>query len=449
MFALLHRLPEILLHRARRLGVLGLKLDELFEPIARTGDGGVTARGARGHARESRARARCDALTELEGDRTRPDETRRDDDRRGDASASLHHRRANATGWARLGYALGYRASRIDARARRIQINHSIDRAWMSHASLRRRQHARVRVARVREPDDELFAHGELVSADVSRAVDRAKPRTVGVEVGKFERVAREVVELEREVDDDVLLARDDARRRALRGRRGRRAVVARVAGLARWRGHDASTTAERLFDDDDDDDDDDSADDSSSRAFRDATRTSTTAPRAMASWSPSAPRAALVVVDRADGSGRQCARHFTISLAMRVAMRAVVVVALLAATAMNVAFADQPSLARVATRDVVDDLVWLRHRDYPSSRVFMFTRARELLHSVDGGKTFTSLTSELRGRRRSPRRRRSSTARRMNPGRFRGGGRRVARLVRRTVLGFQGSRRHVDATVR
>ena len=82
----------------------------------------------------------------------------------------------------------------------------------------------------------------------------------------------------------------------------------------------------------------------------------------------------------------------------MRVAMRAVVVVALLAATAMNVAFADRPSLARVATRDVVDDLVWLRHRDYPSSRVFMFTRARELLHSADGGKTFTSLTSELRG---------------------------------------------------
>ena len=112
-----------------------------------------------------------------------------------------------------------------------------------SHASLRRRQHARVRVARVREPDDELFARGELVSADVSRAVDRAKPRTVGVEIGKFERVAREVVELEREVDDDVLLARDDARRRALRGRRGRRASVARVAGLARWRAARTVTT--------------------------------------------------------------------------------------------------------------------------------------------------------------------------------------------------------------
>ena len=106
--------------------------------------------------------------------------------------------------WARL--------SRIAMDATRVASNPIIPSFGReSHASLRRRQHARVRVARVREPDDELFARGELVSADVSRAVDRAKPRTVGVEIGKFERVAREVVELEREVDDDVLLARDDA----------------------------------------------------------------------------------------------------------------------------------------------------------------------------------------------------------------------------------------------
>ena len=58
---------------------------------------------------------------------------------------------------------------------------------------------------------------------------------------------------------------------------------------------------------------------------------------------------------------------------------------------------ASERTIARAGTRGVIEELVWVSHASVANSRVFLVTESREVLASVDDGKTFEDLCRETR----------------------------------------------------